>query len=151
MRYYNVGVDDTEFRNFAGIYSDKIFDVFYQFAKSNMKKRMPLLIAGGCGLKLRLEYQVEGDEPFYRDVRSALWLMIRGRRSGQRSTPSFILLGIQRSIGMSILGLSFITTGSFDKAPYDVCDTDYEMVADMLANDLIFGWVNGKYEIARER
>ena len=49
-RYYNVGVDDPEFRNFAGIFSDRIFDVFYQFAKSNMKKRMPLIIAGGCGL-----------------------------------------------------------------------------------------------------
>jgi hydroxymethyl cephem carbamoyltransferase len=42
--YYNVGVDDPEFRNFAGIFSDKIFDVFYQFAKTNMKKRLPLII-----------------------------------------------------------------------------------------------------------
>ncbi len=49
-RYYNVGVDDPEFRNFAGIFSDKIFDIFYQFAAANMKKRMPLIIAGGCGL-----------------------------------------------------------------------------------------------------
>jgi predicted NodU family carbamoyl transferase len=48
--YYNVGIDDPEFRNFAGIYSDKIFDVFYQFAKSSLKKKMPLVIAGGCGL-----------------------------------------------------------------------------------------------------
>ena len=46
----NVGVGDPEFRNFAGIYSDKIFDVFYQFAKSNLKRGMPLIIAGGCGL-----------------------------------------------------------------------------------------------------
>src|SRR5690242_5830164 len=48
--YYNIGLDNPEFRNFAGIFSDKIFDVFYQFAKSNMRKRLPLLIAGGCGL-----------------------------------------------------------------------------------------------------
>jgi predicted NodU family carbamoyl transferase len=49
-RYYNVGLDDPEFRNFAGIFSDRIFDVFHQFARSNMKKGLPLLIAGGCGL-----------------------------------------------------------------------------------------------------
>ena len=49
-RYYNVGVDDPEFRNFAGIFSDKIFDIFYQFAKSYMKKGLPLIIGGGCGL-----------------------------------------------------------------------------------------------------
>lgn len=49
-RYYNIGLADLEFRNFAGIFSDKIFDLFYQFAKANMKKGLPLIIAGGCGL-----------------------------------------------------------------------------------------------------
>jgi len=44
-------------------------------------------------------------------------------------------------------GLSFITADSFDSAPYDVYETNYESIADMLANDLIIGWVNGKYEI----
>src|SRR5581483_5184394 len=48
--YFNAGVADPEFRNFAGIYSDAIFDIFYQFAKTNLKKKKPLLIAGGCGL-----------------------------------------------------------------------------------------------------
>lgn len=48
--HFNVGVDDPEFRNFAGIYSDAIFDRFYQFAKANLKNKKPLLIAGGCGL-----------------------------------------------------------------------------------------------------
>ena len=48
--HLNVGVDDPEFRNFAGIYSDAIFDIFYQFAKANLKKKRPLVIAGGCGL-----------------------------------------------------------------------------------------------------
>lgn len=49
-RHYNVGVDDQDFRDFAGIFSDRIFDIFYRFAKANMGKRLPLLIAGGCGL-----------------------------------------------------------------------------------------------------
>jgi predicted NodU family carbamoyl transferase len=30
---------------------------------------------------------------------------------------------------------------------YDLYETNYEMIADMLANNLIIGWVNGKYEI----
>lgn len=49
-RYFNVGVDDPEFRNFAGIFSDRIFDMFFRFAEANLTKRMPLIIAGGCGL-----------------------------------------------------------------------------------------------------
>ena len=32
-------------------------------------------------------------------------------------------------------------------ARYDLYETNYEMIADMLANDLILGWVSGKYEI----
>src|SRR5207247_1611261 len=44
-------------------------------------------------------------------------------------------------------GLSFITSGSFDATQYDVYETNYEMIADMLADYLIVGWVNGKYEI----
>ena len=30
---------------------------------------------------------------------------------------------------------------------YDLYETNYELIADMLANDLIIGWVSGKYEI----
>ncbi len=48
--HLNVGIDDPEFRNFAGIYSDAIFDIFYRFAKVNLKSKRPLVIAGGCGL-----------------------------------------------------------------------------------------------------
>ena len=44
-------------------------------------------------------------------------------------------------------GLDFIVTDSFDLAPYDLYETNYEMIADILANDLIIGWVSGKYEI----
>jgi predicted NodU family carbamoyl transferase len=145
-RYYNVGVDDPEFRNFAGIYSDKIFDVFYQFAKSNMKKRMPLLIAGGCGLNC--DWNTKWKEtnlftemfvpPVANDSGSAI---------GTAIDAQFYFTGNPKVDWNVYSGLSFITTGSFDMAPYDVYETNYEMVADMLANDLIFGWVNGKYEI----
>jgi predicted NodU family carbamoyl transferase len=48
--YYNVGVDDTEFRNFAGIFSDRIFETFHHFAKTNLRRDLPLVISGGCGL-----------------------------------------------------------------------------------------------------
>src|SRR6185295_16347337 len=48
--YYNIGVTHQEFRNLAGIFSDKIFDVFYRFAEAKLKKGMPLIIAGGFGL-----------------------------------------------------------------------------------------------------
>jgi len=43
FRHYNVGLDDTEFRNFAGIFSDRIFDRFYQYAKLNLDKNFTFI------------------------------------------------------------------------------------------------------------
>src|SRR5207245_2817698 len=48
--YYNVGIDDDEFRNFAGLFSDRIFETFRAFAASNLREGWPLVVAGGCGL-----------------------------------------------------------------------------------------------------
>src|SRR5690606_35288828 len=36
---------------------------------------------------------------------------------------------------------------SFDASPFDVYETNPRMIADMLARDLIIGWVNGRHEI----
>ena len=44
-------------------------------------------------------------------------------------------------------GLGFIAADSFDLTLYDLYETNYELIADMLANELIIGWVSGKYEI----
>ena len=145
-RYYNVGVDDPEFRNLAGIFSDKIFDVFHQFAKSNMKKRIPLLIAGGCGLNC--DWNTKWKEtnlfpevfvpPIPNDSGSAI---------GTAIDAQFHLTGNPKIDWNVYSGLDFITSGSFDLAQYDLYETNYKMIADMLAHDLILGWVSGKYEI----
>ena len=68
--HFNVGIDDPEFRNFAGIFSDTIFDVFYQFAKANMTKKMPLIIAGGCGLNCDWNTKWKETSPFCRGLRA---------------------------------------------------------------------------------
>jgi predicted NodU family carbamoyl transferase len=145
-RYYNVGVDDPEFRNLAGIFSDKIFDVFYQFAKSNMKKRMPLLIAGGCGLNC--DWNTKWKETsLFTEVFVPPVANDSGSAIGTAIDAQFHLTGNPKIDWNVYSGLGFITAGSFDLAQYDLYETNYEMIADMLANDLILGWVSGKYEI----
>lgn len=145
-RHYNVGVDDPDFRNFAGIYSDKIFDVFYQFAQANMKKRMPLIIAGGCGLNCdwNTKWKESGlfPEVFVPPVAND-----SGSAIGTAIDAQFHYTGNPKIDWNVYSGLGFDTTGSFDVTQYDLYEADDEMIADMLANDLILGWVNGKYEI----
>lgn len=145
-RYYNVGLDDPEFRNFAGILSDKIFDVFYQFAKSNMTRRIPLLIAGGCGLNCdwNAKWKEAGlfPEIFVPPVAND-----SGSAIGTAIDAQFHFTGNPKVDWNVYSGLDFIATDPFDFSLYDRYETDYELIADMLANDLILGWVNGRYEI----
>lgn len=145
-RYYNVGLDDPVFRNFAGIFSDKIFDTFHQFAKSKMKKGLPLLIAGGCGLNCdwNTKWKESGlfPEVFVPPVAND-----SGSAIGTAIDAQFHYTGNPKIDWDVYSGLAFDTTGSFDVARYDLCEADDEMIADMLANDLILAWVSGKYEI----
>jgi predicted NodU family carbamoyl transferase len=144
--YYDVGVEDPEFRNFTGIVSDKIFDVFYQFAKKNMKKRMPLLIAGGCGLNC--DWNTKWRETsLFPDVFVPPVANDSGAAIGAAIDAQFHFTGNPKIEWNVYSGLGFITAGAFDLAQYDLYKTNYEMIADMLASDLILGWVNGKYEI----
>lgn len=145
-RYYNVGLDDPEFRNFAGIFSDKIFDVFYQFAKSNMKRKIPLLIAGGCGLNC--DWNAKWREArLFPEVFVPPVANDSGSAVGTAIDAQLHFTGNPKIDWNVYSGLDFTTTGSFDLTLYDLYETDCEMIADMLANDLIVGWVNGKYEI----
>jgi hydroxymethyl cephem carbamoyltransferase len=144
--HFNVGVNDPEFRNFAGIFSDEIFDVFYQFAKNNMKKRLPLLIAGGCGLNC--DWNTKWKETsLFTEVFVPPVANDSGSAIGTAIDAQFHLTGNPKIDWNVYSGLEFIAVGSFDLAQYDVCETNDEMIADMLANDLILGWVSGKYEI----
>ncbi|MDH4163415.1 MAG: proline dehydrogenase [Nitrospirota bacterium] len=146
LPYHNVGVDDPEFRNFAGIFSNKIFDIFYQFAKANMKKRMPLIIAGGCGLNCdwNTKWKESGlfPEVFVPPVAND-----SGSAIGTAIDAQFHFTGNPKIDWNVYSGLSFDTTWSFDMSQYDLYEADDEMIADMLANDLILAWVSGKYEI----
>lgn len=144
-RYYNVGLDDVEFRNFAGIFSNKIFDIFYQFAKANMKKKLPLIIAGGCGLNCdwNSKWKESGlfPEVFVPPVAND-----SGSAIGTAIDAQFHYTGNPKIEWNVYSGLSFDSSCSFDITKYDVYQNN-KIIADMLANDLVLAWVNGKYEM----
>jgi hydroxymethyl cephem carbamoyltransferase len=145
-RYYNVGLDDPEFRNFAGIFSNKIFNIFYQFAKANMKKGIPLIIGGGCGLNC--DWNTKWKESgLFSEIFVAPVANDSGSAIGTAIDAQFHYTGNPKIDWNVYSGLGFDMNGSFDVAQYDLYEADDKMIADMLANDLILGWVNGKYEI----
>jgi predicted NodU family carbamoyl transferase len=144
--HYNVGVTDHRFRNFTGVFSDKIFDIFYQFAKVKMKKKLPLIIAGGCGLNCdwNTKWKRSGlfSEVFVSPVTND-----SGSAIGTAIDAQFHYTGNSKISWDVYSGLSFTVNRKFDKSLYDIYELNEKFVADILAENLILGWVNGKYEI----
>ena len=145
-RYYNVGLDDPEFRNLTGVFSDRIFDIFYKFAKSNLKKNLPLLISGGCGLNCDWNTKWE-DTELFPEVFVPPVANDSGSAIGTAIDAQLYFTGNPKIRWDVYSGLDFIASDSLDSAQYDLYETNYDLIADMLANDLIIGWVSGKCEI----
>ena len=144
--HYNVGLDDTEFRNFAGIVSNRIFDCFYQYAKLNMKRNMPLLITGGCGLNC--DWNTKWRETnLFSEVFVPPVANDSGSAIGTAIDAQFHFTGNPKIDWSVYSGLEFIADDSFDASLFDEYETNYTMISEMLASNLIIGWVNGKYEI----
>jgi predicted NodU family carbamoyl transferase len=144
--HLDAGVEDPEFRNFAGIYSDAIFEKFHSFAKTNLVKGRPLVIAGGCGLNCdwNTKWKETGlfSEVFVPPVAND-----SGSAIGTAIDAQFRYTGNPKIDWDVYSGLDFRTGSTVALGRYDVHERDYDRVADMLANDLILGWVSGRYEI----
>ena len=99
-----------------------------------MKKKMPLLIAGGCGLNCdwNTKWKETGlfPEVFVPPVAND-----SGSAIGTAIDAQFHLTGNPKIDWNVYSGLSFITAHSFDLAQYDLYETNYEMIADILAKN----------------
>lgn len=144
--HYNVGLTDPEFRNFAGIFSDAIFDAFYRFARNNLKPNLPLLIAGGCGLNC--DWNTKWKEMgFFSTVFVPPVANDSGSAIGTAIDAQLFFTGNPKIEWDVYSGLAFQSEEKFECDRYDIREMDHDEVAGLLANDLILGWVSGRYEI----
>lgn len=146
VRHYNVGLDDQEFRNFAGIFSDRLFDRFHRFAEANLKRGMPLLIAGGCGLNCdwNTKWKASG---LFSDVFIPPVANDSGSAIGTAIDAQFHFTGDPKIAWDVYSGQPFLTDRVVDTSQFDKWEPSIPTVASMLASGLILGWVNGRYEI----
>jgi predicted NodU family carbamoyl transferase len=144
--YYNVGTDDSEFRNFAGIFSDRIFDVFHRFAETNMRRGLPLVIAGGCGLNCDWNTKWR-ESDLFSDVFVPPVANDSGSAIGTAIDAQLHFTGNAKIEWDVYSGLSFSTDSPVAPGRYEIRDASYDEVARMLSRGLILGWVSGRYEI----
>lgn len=146
FKHYNVGLDDIEFRNFAGIFSDCIFDRFYNYAKLNLDKNLPLLIVGGCGLNC--DWNTKWREVnYFSNVFVPPVANDSGSAIGTAIDAQFHFTGNPKIEWNVYSGRYFNFDTAIDKNLYDEYLASNDFIAELLANDLILGWINEKYEI----
>ncbi|GEP40898.1 hypothetical protein BGE01nite_01890 [Brevifollis gellanilyticus] len=146
MPYLDAGLEDPEFRDFAGIYSDAIFERFHHVARAKLNKRLPLIIAGGCGLNCDWNTKWRETELFS-EVFVPPVANDSGAAIGTAIDAQFRYTGNPKINWNVYSGLSFRSGVPSDLNSYDVYSKNNDRVADMLANDLILGWAHGRYEI----
>ncbi|ULJ74280.1 carbamoyltransferase C-terminal domain-containing protein [Rhizobium gallicum] len=143
--YHNIGVTHPKFTNLAKRFSDAIFDAFHVFAKKNLTKGFPLLIAGGCGLNCEwnrrwIESNLFSDvfiPPCTNDTGSAIGTAVDAMRH---------FTGNAKLKWNVYSGQPFLLD-EFDPTGLEVYPLDYEQVASALLHEKIIGWVQGNCEI----
>lgn len=144
--YYDVGIEDVEFRNFAGIFSDRIFSTFRDFAESHMRKGLPLVIAGGCGLNCDWNSKWR-ETGLFSDVFVPPVANDSGSAIGTAIDAQLYFTGNAKIDWNVYSGLPFDSDTQVNPNRYEVWEPTYDEFAEMLDAGLILGWVNGNYEI----
>ena len=107
---------------------------------------MPLLIAGGCGLNCdwNTKWRESGifSEVFVPPVAND-----SGSAIGTAVDAQFYFTGDPKIRWDVYSGLEFVTTNEATASRYDHFEANSSLIASLLANDLVLGWVNGRYEI----
>jgi predicted NodU family carbamoyl transferase len=142
---YNIGVESLEFKNFAGKFSDTIFNLFYSFAKQNLNKRLPLIISGGCGLNCDWNTKWK-NSGLFKEVFVPPVPNDSGSAIGTAIDAQLYYTGRLKIEWNIYAGEEFINDEiSLEKL--ELYDLNYNQVANFLTHNKIIGWVQGRYEI----
>ncbi len=144
-KFLNIGVKSKEFKNLAGKASDYIFNIFYEFAKENLTKKLPLLISGGCGLNCDWNTKWKNSSLF-EDVFVPPCSNDSGSAIGTAIDAQFYYSGNAKINWSVYAGETFIENVNA-KNEYDIYDLDYQQVAEFIKNNHVIAWVQGKYKI----
>ncbi len=108
------------------------------------------MIGGGCGLNC--DWNTKWKETgLFPEVFVSPVANDSGSAIGTAIDAQFRFTGNPKIEWDVYSGLTFRKDGSFDLDKYDIYDPDCDKIAGMLANDLILGWVSGRYEIRPAR
>ncbi|MBK5477098.1 hypothetical protein JFU04_13420 [Pseudomonas sp. TH21] len=144
--YYNIGLEDSRFASLAFHFSNAVFEIFHQFAIKNVvPDKIPLLIAGGCGLNCNWNSKWI-ETALFSDVFVPPCANDSGSAIGTAIDALLHTKGIAKITWSPYAGESprddIKNPGSFTQEKYDS-----RHVAELLNNGYILGWVQGRCEM----
>jgi predicted NodU family carbamoyl transferase len=142
--YLNCGVTEPNFRELVTVFSNMMFDLFFSYARVHLRKRYPLLIAGGCGLNCDWNTRWR-DCGLFRDVFVPPVPNDSGSAIGTAIEAQFVFSGVAKIEWNVYSGPAFLMdggTGCFEESTLD-----YNEIADMLTQGRVIAWVHDRAEI----
>lgn len=142
--YFNCGVTNPAFQDFVSVFSEALFTVFYSFAQHHLKKRYPLLIAGGCGLNC--EWNSSWREcGLFSDVFVPPVANDSGSAIGTAIEAQYVLSRNAKISWSVYSGSDFI----WESEPDGFVERalDHDSLADLLYRGYVIAWVQGRSEI----
>jgi hydroxymethyl cephem carbamoyltransferase len=143
--FYGVGVESQQFKNLAKNFSNALFDTFYQFAKRNLTKRLPLLISGGCGLNCDWNTRWR-DCGLFPSVFVPPCANDSGSAIGTAADAQLFYTGNAKLHWNVFSGLPFVRDTA-ETGSYRLMDWQVGHVAEFIRRGNVIGFVQGNYEI----
>lgn len=143
--FLDIGVESPELRTFARKLSDEIFARFHAFATEHLQERLPLLIAGGCGLNC--EWNTRWQESnLFADIFIPPCANDSGSAIGSAVEAQHLLTG-QTKLAWSVAsGEEFVEDWPHPPG-WDASPLDLAAVAAHLAAGQVVAWAQGRWEI----
>jgi predicted NodU family carbamoyl transferase len=142
---YNSGVESDIFKSLAGKLSDAIFDCFYRAIKEKIKKKLPLIITGGCGLNCEWNSKWR-DCGLFRDVFVPPCTNDTGSAIGTAIDAQLFYERKAKVRWTVYSGTEFEKDVPIDPH-FERRRFSYSDVADFLRGGNVVAWVQGRYEM----
>ena len=143
--YYNIGVEHPRFAALAYQLSNRLFNIFLDFAKEMLPRKIPLLISGGCGLNC--DWNTKWiDSGIFSNVFIPPCTNDSGSAIGTAIDAQLQLDGVAKISWSTYSGEQpyhdIKCIDGFYREPFSS-----HRVADILSQGKILGWIQGRYEI----
>jgi hydroxymethyl cephem carbamoyltransferase len=143
--FWNCGCTEENFRRFAHKFSAALFDRFFSSIKPLVKRRLPLLIVGGCGLNCDWNCRWL-DSGLFADVFVPPCTDDSGIAIGVAVDAQRHFSGIAKLEWTVYSGAAFEYDISVDDR-FSASELNFATISDLLLDGAVIAWVTGRYEI----